>query len=39
MSDYAIVAAAEVENPYEDSDVPGAFRSLTESCTSSPAAP
>jgi mannose-6-phosphate isomerase-like protein (cupin superfamily) len=31
MSDYAIVAAAEVENPYDDSDVPGAFRSLTES--------
>lgn len=31
MSDYAIVAADEVENPYDDSDVPGAFRSLTES--------
>lgn len=30
MSDYAIVTAAEVENPYDDSDVPGAFRSLTE---------
>ncbi len=31
MSDYAIVAADEVENPYDGSDVPGAFRSLTES--------
>jgi mannose-6-phosphate isomerase-like protein (cupin superfamily) len=31
MSDYTIVAAAEVDNPYGDSDVPGAFRSLTES--------
>jgi len=31
MSDYAIVPAAEVENPYDDSNVPGAFRSLTES--------
>jgi mannose-6-phosphate isomerase-like protein (cupin superfamily) len=31
MSDYTIVAAAEVEDPYADSDVPGAFRSLTES--------
>jgi mannose-6-phosphate isomerase-like protein (cupin superfamily) len=31
VSDYAIVAADEVENPYDDSDVPGAFRSLTES--------
>jgi quercetin dioxygenase-like cupin family protein len=31
MSDYAIVTATEVENPYDDSDVPGAFRSLTES--------
>jgi mannose-6-phosphate isomerase-like protein (cupin superfamily) len=31
MSDYEIVTAAEVENPYDDSDVPGAFRSLTES--------
>jgi mannose-6-phosphate isomerase-like protein (cupin superfamily) len=30
MSDYAIVAAAEVENPYADSDVPGSFRSLTD---------
>ena len=35
MSDYAIVAATEVENPYDDSDVPGAFRSLTESLTES----
>jgi mannose-6-phosphate isomerase-like protein (cupin superfamily) len=31
MSDFKIVAAAEVESPYDDSDVPGAFRSLTES--------
>jgi mannose-6-phosphate isomerase-like protein (cupin superfamily) len=31
MSDYTIVAAQEVENPYEHSDVPGAFRSLTDS--------
>jgi mannose-6-phosphate isomerase-like protein (cupin superfamily) len=31
MSAYAIVAAGEVENPYDGSDVPGAFRSLTES--------
>jgi mannose-6-phosphate isomerase-like protein (cupin superfamily) len=31
MSDFKVVAAAEVENPYDDSDVPGAFRSLTES--------
>src|ERR1700710_117450 len=31
MSDFKIVVAGEVENPYADSDVPGAFRSLTES--------
>jgi mannose-6-phosphate isomerase-like protein (cupin superfamily) len=31
MSDYTIVSATQVENPYEDSDVPGAFRSLTDS--------
>jgi mannose-6-phosphate isomerase-like protein (cupin superfamily) len=31
MSDFEIVVAGEVENPYDDSDVPGAFRSLTES--------
>lgn len=28
MSDYSIVSADEVENPYEGSDVPGEFRSL-----------
>jgi mannose-6-phosphate isomerase-like protein (cupin superfamily) len=31
MSNYTIVTATQVENPYEDSDVPGAFRSLTDS--------
>src|SRR6201747_323874 len=31
MSDFKIVGAGGVENPYADSDVPGAFRSLTES--------
>jgi quercetin dioxygenase-like cupin family protein len=30
MSDYAIVSADEVENPYDGSDVPGEFRKLTE---------
>ncbi len=29
MSDYAIVSADDVENPYDGSDVPGEFRSLT----------
>ncbi len=29
MSDYAIVSADDVDNPYDDSDVPGEFRSLT----------
>jgi len=29
MSDYAIVSADDVKNPYDDSDVPGEFRSLT----------
>lgn len=29
MSDYAIVPAAEVEDSYADSDVPGEFRRLT----------
>src|ERR1700710_949316 len=31
MSDFKIVVAGEAETPYADSDVPGAFRSLTES--------
>jgi mannose-6-phosphate isomerase-like protein (cupin superfamily) len=30
MSDYAIVRADDVENPYDGSDVPGEFRSLTD---------
>jgi mannose-6-phosphate isomerase-like protein (cupin superfamily) len=30
MSDYAIVAADEVRDVYEDSDVPGEFRRLTD---------
>ena len=30
MSGYAIVGADEVENPYDDSDVPGEFRRLTD---------
>jgi mannose-6-phosphate isomerase-like protein (cupin superfamily) len=30
MSDYAIVAADEVQDVYEDSDVPGEFRRLTD---------
>ena len=30
MSDYAIVHADEVEDVYEDSDVPGEFRRLTD---------
>jgi len=30
MSDYKIVAADEVENPYDGSDVPGEFRRLTD---------
>jgi mannose-6-phosphate isomerase-like protein (cupin superfamily) len=30
MSDYAIVRADDVPNPYDGSDVPGEFRSLTE---------
>jgi mannose-6-phosphate isomerase-like protein (cupin superfamily) len=30
MSDYKIVAADDVENPYDGSDVPGEFRSLTD---------
>ncbi len=30
MSDYAIASADEVENPYDGSDVPGEFRSLTD---------
>jgi uncharacterized cupin superfamily protein len=29
MSDYAIVRADDVENPYDGTDVPGEFRSLT----------
>src|SRR3954466_7262772 len=29
MSDYKIVAADDVENPYDGSDVPGEFRQLT----------
>jgi mannose-6-phosphate isomerase-like protein (cupin superfamily) len=29
MSDYAIVSADDVENPYDGSDVPGEFRKLT----------
>ncbi|HVV67106.1 MAG TPA: cupin domain-containing protein [Candidatus Saccharimonadales bacterium] len=29
MADYAIVHADDVQNPYEGSDVPGEFRSLT----------
>ena len=30
MSDYKIVAADDVENPYDGSDVPGEFRRLTD---------
>jgi len=30
MSDYAIVRADEVEDPYEGTDVPGEFRRLTD---------
>jgi mannose-6-phosphate isomerase-like protein (cupin superfamily) len=30
MSAYAIIGPDEVENPYDGSDVPGEFRSLTE---------
>jgi mannose-6-phosphate isomerase-like protein (cupin superfamily) len=30
MSDYSIIHADEVEDPYADSDVPGEFRALTE---------
>ncbi|TMK58999.1 MAG: cupin domain-containing protein [Actinobacteria bacterium] len=30
MSDYSIVSADEVDNPYADSDVPGEFRALTD---------
>jgi uncharacterized cupin superfamily protein len=30
MSDYAIVRADDVENPYDGSDVPGEFRRLTD---------
>jgi mannose-6-phosphate isomerase-like protein (cupin superfamily) len=30
MSDYSIVSAADVENPYDGTSVPGEFRSLTE---------
>jgi mannose-6-phosphate isomerase-like protein (cupin superfamily) len=30
MSDYKIVSADDVENPYDGSDVPGEFRSLTD---------
>src|SRR4051812_49036472 len=29
MSDYAIVDPDDVDNPYDDSDVPGEFRSVT----------
>jgi mannose-6-phosphate isomerase-like protein (cupin superfamily) len=29
VSDYAIVSADDVDNPYDGSDVPGEFRSLT----------
>jgi uncharacterized cupin superfamily protein len=31
MSDYSIIQADEAENAYSDSDVPGEFRSLTDS--------
>ena len=30
MSDYSIVSAADVENPYDGTSVPGEFRSLTD---------
>jgi quercetin dioxygenase-like cupin family protein len=30
MSDYSIVSADEVDDPYADSDVPGEFRALTD---------
>jgi mannose-6-phosphate isomerase-like protein (cupin superfamily) len=30
MSDFAVVAADDVPNPYDDSDVPGEFRRLTD---------
>ena len=30
MSDYSIVNADEVDNPYADGDVPGEFRALTD---------
>jgi mannose-6-phosphate isomerase-like protein (cupin superfamily) len=30
MSDYAIVRAEEIENPYDGTDVPGEFRRLTD---------
>src|SRR3954464_11093805 len=34
MSDYKIVSADDVENPYDGSDVPGEFRSLTDALES-----
>jgi mannose-6-phosphate isomerase-like protein (cupin superfamily) len=38
MSDYRIVAGDDVEDPYEGTDVPGEFRSLTDALGCDPVA-